>query len=86
VAVSGSMRMSTDKWLAMTENPPTDMAKISASSFSRCSIHSLRSSGTFAEEEGASDTAGDAVVPAGDGWVDEMGASHCHKWICWFLV
>jgi hypothetical protein len=37
--------------------------------------------GTFGEQEGASDAAGDAVVSAGYGGVDQMRARHCHGWI-----
>ena len=40
---SGSNRTSTCRWLSSTEKPPTDTAKISASSRSRFSIHTLRS-------------------------------------------
>ena len=42
-AASGSSRTSTWRWLSRTENPPTEIAKISASSRSRLSIHTLRS-------------------------------------------
>ena len=33
---------------------------------------------SFPEQEGASDTACDAVVPAGYGYIDKVGASHRH--------
>ena len=35
---------------------------------------------SFGEQECAADAAGDAVVPARDGYVDEVGASHRHEW------
>ena len=65
------------QWCALT----TAIAKISASSSSRCSIHSLRSSASFAEQERPAHAAGDAVVPACDGNVDKVCAGHCHGWI-----
>ncbi len=34
----------------------------------------------FAQQEGATDAAGDAVIPTGYRGVDEVRASHCHGW------
>ena len=34
----------------------------------------------FAQQEGATDAAGDAVIPTGCGRVDEVGTSRCHEW------
>jgi hypothetical protein len=34
----------------------------------------------FAEQESASDAAGDEVIPTSYGRVDDEGASHCHRW------
>ena len=34
----------------------------------------------FAEQERASDAAGDAVIPTGYGRIDEVGTRHSHRW------
>ena len=41
---------------------------------------------SFGEQECAADTAGDAVIPARHGYVDELRASHCRGWNSWVVV
>ena len=65
--------------MSITENPPTDTAKISASSRSRAldpylAVARARSG----PESNAANTAGDAVVPTRNGRIDQMCTSDRH--------
>ena len=62
----------------MTEKPPTEIEKIPASSLSLFFDLLLAVKPTFAQQKRPTYTAGYAVIPAGDSWVDKLGTCNRH--------